>query len=139
MNRPFKFSDKKYVFMSSRVHPGESPASHMLNGFLDYIFSDHSKDSRVRLLLDNFVFVVVPMLNPDGVFRGHYRQDVNGNNLNRLYNKYTKENEPTVFAVMSLIKSLSDQNKLFMYLDFHAHANINNAFMLGNELPFHVS
>lgn len=136
--RPFKFENKKYIFLSGRVHPGETPASHMLNGLLNFLFSDPNVDLRVKLILDNFVFVIIPILNPDGVFRGHYRQDVNGNNLNRMYVDYTKEKEPTIYAVMKLIKNLTDQDKLFMYLDFHAHANINNVFMFGNHLEYHV-
>lgn len=111
----------------------------MLNGLLNYLFSDPTKDLRVKLLLDNFVFVIIPMINPDGVFRGHYRQDGNGNNLNRMYQEYTREREPTIYAVMKLIKNLKvEQSKLYMYLDFHAHANINNVFMFGNHLEYHV-
>ena len=33
-----------------------------------------------------FVIKVVPMLNPDGVFHGHYRMDIFNQNLNRYYN-----------------------------------------------------
>lgn len=29
---------------------------------------------------------VVPMVNPDGVYEGNYRMDLNNNNLNRVYN-----------------------------------------------------
>lgn len=136
--RPFKFKNKKYIFMSSRVHPGETAASHMLNGFLNYITSDPEKDIRVKILLDQFVFVIVPFLNPDGVYRGHYRVDTFGRNLNRRYNNYTKKSDPSLFLVHKVMKDLSSQRKIFMYLDFHAHANINNIFMFGNNYEYHV-
>ena len=58
-------------FISSRVHPGEVPASFVLNGFLGFIL--RSTDPRAVLLRQLFVFKVVPMLNPDGVYKGHYR------------------------------------------------------------------
>ena len=57
----------------------------MLNGFLGHILSDPQKDIKVRLALHHFVFVIVPLLNPDGVYRGHYRCDTHGKNLNRFY------------------------------------------------------
>ena len=34
--RPFKF-DKPTIFLSSRVHPGETPASFVLNGIFNFL------------------------------------------------------------------------------------------------------
>jgi hypothetical protein len=30
----YRFIGKKVVFLTSRVHPGETPGSHVLNGFI---------------------------------------------------------------------------------------------------------
>ncbi len=60
------------MFFSARVHPGEIPANHLLEGILDYILKKNTN------ILEHFVFLIVPMLNPDGVFRGHWRVDTLG-------------------------------------------------------------
>ena len=54
----------------------------MLNGLIDFILGDSEQS---RLLRDNFVFKIIPILNPDGVSRGYYRLDTEGHNLNRYY------------------------------------------------------
>ena len=46
-----------------RVHPGETNASWMMKGVIDFL-TGPSMDA--KLLRDNFVFKVIPMLNPDG-------------------------------------------------------------------------
>lgn len=103
--RPYKFRNKKYVYVSSRVHPGEVAASHMLNGFLGYLLSDPNRDMRLKLILHHFVFVIIPMLNPDGVYRGHYRTDTHGNNLNRCYVNPDRQTQPTIYAADKIIES----------------------------------
>ena len=99
--RPLRF-DKPTVFISARVHPGETPASFVLDGIWKFLTNESSHQARV--LLDNFVFKVVPMLNPDGVYRGYYRLDTLGQNLNRYYTEPCKESQPTIWAVKHAIK-----------------------------------
>ena len=51
------------------MHPGESNASWMMKGVLDFL-TGPSLDA--KMLRDHFVFKVVPMLNPDGgICAGH--------------------------------------------------------------------
>jgi murein tripeptide amidase MpaA len=50
--------------LTSRVHPGEPQASFMLEGSLQFLLSDSELAKELRR---HFVFLVVPMLNPDGV------------------------------------------------------------------------
>ena len=43
------------------------------------------KNEQAKILRKNFVFKVIPILNPDGVSRGYYRLDTMAYNLNRYY------------------------------------------------------
>lgn len=70
--RPQVF-EKQTVFLTSRVHPGETPASFVLNGILNFL--SNSQNDQAKILRDNFVFKIIPILNPDGVSRGYYRLD----------------------------------------------------------------
>ena len=65
------------------MHPGETPASYMLKGFLDFILKEDNLQART--LLRHFVFKIIPLLNVDGVSRGFYRLDTQRLNLNRVY------------------------------------------------------
>ena len=68
--------------LSGRVHPGESNASFMMEGFLKFITSDHLVAVELR---KRVVFHIVPFTNPDGVVGGNYRTSFSGNDLNRRY------------------------------------------------------
>lgn len=70
-----KAQAKKGIFISARVHPGESNASWMMKGVIDYLVS---KRPEARALRDHFVFKIVPILNPDGVINGNYRCSLSG-------------------------------------------------------------
>lgn len=131
----FDPKSKKYVFISSRVHPGEVGASYILLGFLRFILD--SSDPRAALARDHFVFCIVPMLNPDGVARGHYRADTRGQNLNRYYTEPSITDQPTIYAAKKIIMQLHEQDKLFIYIDLHAHASKKGCFCFGNTMDFH--
>ncbi|XP_073993899.1 cytosolic carboxypeptidase 6-like isoform X2 [Rhodnius prolixus] len=119
------------VVILSRVHPGESPASYVCQGLIDFLVSNHSV---ARALREKVIFKIIPMLNPDGVFLGNYRCSQVGQDLNRNWSKISKWMHPTVHAAYSYISSL-DQDKnieLDIVLDLHAHSNLRGAFITGN-------
>ena len=72
---PESLRARKGVVVSARVHPGESNSSYMMKGVIDYL-TGPSLDAKI--LRDNFVFKIVPMLNPDGVIVGNYRCNLAG-------------------------------------------------------------
>ena len=125
------------VFISARVHPGEVCSSFVVQGLIKFLVEESNEDA--NKLLDKYQFKIIPMLNPDGVARGHYRHDTTGTNLNRVYDNPSGKETPTIFAVKTLLDEL--KNKIFFYADIHGHAIENGAFVFGNpsdEMEFKV-
>ena len=130
--RPHHFADKKVYFLSSRVHPGETPAAHVFNGFLKLILS--KDDPRAVELRRLYVFKMIPILNPDGVRRGHYRTDSRGINLNRVYCTPNPEFHSPIFASRKVVDYYHQRGTLQFYMDLHAHASKRGSFVYGNAL-----
>ena len=74
------------------------------------------------------------MLNPDGIYRGYYRVDTKGQNLNRYYTDPKLDSQPSIYAVKKTIEQQHELGKLKFYIDFHAHAGRRGCYMLGNRL-----
>ena len=100
------------------MHPGESNASYMMKGVIEYLCS---QDPGAQKLRDTFIFKLVPMLNPDGVINGNYRTDLTGEDLNRRYSSPTPALQPTVFAIKELLREVHDNRGVFLYMDMHGH------------------
>ena len=60
-------------------------------------------------ILNSFTIKIVPMLNPDGVARGHFRFDTLGQNLNRHYETPEFHKHPSIFAVKYVVAQLEDE------------------------------
>lgn len=130
--RPLDFPEKKVFFVSARVHPGETPSQFVLEGLVELLL--RADDPRARLLRDKFVFKIVPMLNPDGVALGHYRADIYGVNLNRMYGNPDPKLHPSVYGARAVVLQASSLGRLQYYVDLHAHATKRGCFFYGNAL-----
>lgn len=132
MTRPLWFPDKQILWCSARVHPGEVPAQHTMKGILALLLD---KDNLIaQELRHRYVIKIVPMINPDGVFRGHFRLDQHGQNLNRYYSQPSLQIQPSVYAIKQLLDFYASQEKLALYLDLHAHASKRGCFIYGNVM-----
>jgi hypothetical protein len=67
-----------------------------------------------------------------GVFRGHFRNDQYGHNLNRHYLDPDSTLHPSIYAVKHVLELYS--YNMAMYLDLHAHASKRGCFIYGNVL-----
>jgi murein tripeptide amidase MpaA len=79
-NSQDNIAKRKCVILTSRVHPGESNSSFIIEGIINYLIS---YEEGARLLRERFVFKIIPMLNPDGVIIGNYRCSLSSHDLNR--------------------------------------------------------
>lgn len=105
--------------MTSRVHPGESNASLIMEGFLEFIVSN---DIQANNLRDLFVFKVVPMLNPDGVIVGNYRTSLSGLDLNRQWATPDVNSSPEIYAMKMMIKKTLECRPVHLFVDIHGHS-----------------
>lgn len=105
-----------------------------MNGTLEFLLNE--QNSLSKLLRNMFVFKIVPMINPDGVARGHFRTDGFGRNLNRYYKDATLAEQPSVFAIVQLINYFEQDKRIFFFCDYHAHGSCKDHFFYGNSLGF---
>ena len=125
-----RFSRKKTVILTSRVHPGESNSSYMLRGAVAFLLSSEEEAQALR---QNFVFRVVPMLNPDGVRYGNTRCDLFGIDLNRRWICPNRLMQPTLYYVKKMMKAV--EGDIALFCDLHGHSAKKNAFIYACNDP----
>ena len=126
----------KGIVISSRVHPGEPQSSWVLQGFVEFLLSNHSL---AILLRKNYIFKIIPMLNPDGVIYGNYRWSLLGFDLNRRWQDPNKQLDPTIYFTKRMIKVFQEERTVQLYCDLHGHSRKKNAFMYGCEYTYNQS
>ncbi|XP_006782341.2 cytosolic carboxypeptidase 4 [Neolamprologus brichardi] len=121
--------NRPYIVLSSRVHPGESNASWVMKGTLEFLCSN---DLVAQSLREAFVFKVIPMLNPDGVINGTNRCDLNSKDLNRQWSKPDPLLSPTIYHTKGFLYYLNIIGRTpVVFCDYHGHSRKKNVFLYG--------
>ncbi|XP_054865115.1 cytosolic carboxypeptidase 4 isoform X3 [Amphiprion ocellaris] len=117
------------IVLTSRVHPGESNASWVMKGTLEFLCSS---DLVAQSLREAFVFKIIPMLNPDGVINGTNRCDVNSEDLNRQWCKPDPVLSPTIYHTKGFLYYLNSIGRTpLVFCDYHGHSRKKNVFLYG--------
>ena len=87
-----------------------------------------------KILLDNFIFKLIPIINVDGVSNGHFRLNMEGYNLNRCYLGPSPKITPENYAITKLFYFYSSNFKVRYYFDLHADMNTRGVYTFGNAL-----
>uniref|UniRef100_A0A182X2P8 Peptidase M14 domain-containing protein n=1 Tax=Anopheles quadriannulatus TaxID=34691 RepID=A0A182X2P8_ANOQN len=135
VKKPDKMDPKNVIHMVvilARIHPGESPASYVVQGLIEFLAAANQPISKA--LREHVVFKIVPMLNPDGVFLGNNRCNVIGHDLNRSWNRLSQYTHPTLSAVMKMLKEYDNSScyQVDFVIDLHAHSSLTGTFIYGS-------
>lgn len=128
---------KRRVWIHSGAHPAENTSYWVCEGLIDFLLSG---DPLADALLDNCLFNIYPMINPDGVFAGNYRVNTNTNfsangaNLeNEWASPYTSP-EQEIQAIQDDLESFMGDtttpgsNPIEMLFNLHSSHNVSYPF-----------
>ena len=110
---------RQSIIFTARVHPGETSGSYVIESVINNLLNNSEQSNN---LLDKYIFKIIPMLNPDGVIHGHYRNNILGKDLNRMWQDPRDNVTPTIYYLKKLISI----NRPFFFCDFHGHSNMPN-------------
>ena len=122
------FRQRRGIVLSARVHPGENMASFAIEAAIQSLCGPSLTS---KLLRDNFVFYIIPMLNIDGVILGNHRCGMAAVDLNRQWHDPSKKNHPTIYHAKQLIKRVKEERDIFIFCDIHGHNRKKNIFLYG--------
>ena len=132
ITNPGSEKDKKCILVIAMQHAGEDAGGYSVEGIIDYLLSDTRE---TRNILDNYVYYIVPMMNPDGVYHGVSRYTPKMQDMNDEWVR--EESDPLdspveVEFVKNWITGRLDSNKnIDLFIDIHCHTQRNryNAFL----------
>jgi murein tripeptide amidase MpaA len=100
------YKRKPVILITSRVHAAETPGSWVFKGIFSFITSGSQE---AKFLRKFYTFVLVPVLNPDGVVCGNYRSSVAGVDLNRQWISPDPDIHPEIYSIKSLMKTMVEK------------------------------
>lgn len=122
--------EKEGIVLFARQHPSETVGSWVIKGAIDMLFGESDE---AKYLRDNFIFKIIPMINPDGVICGNTRTSIAGCDLNRRWINPSDLIHPEIYYAKEMIMKFAAQRKINCIVDFHGHFGAFNSFFYANR------
>lgn len=121
---------RETVVLVGRQHPPEVTGAFAMFAFVETVLGDTDLAKAYRT---RFETLVVPMLNPDGVVRGHWRHNTGGVDLNRDWGPFTQPETALMKGLLERVET-DPARDLRVLIDFHS-TNRDIFYTIPDELP----
>jgi hypothetical protein len=115
-NPDFPVAEKKVIYIVGRQHAAETSSSHMLEGLINFLISDEPYAYGLR---NHYVWYIVPMANPDGVYLGNSRATSEFRDPNRDWNDANQETVETNI-IRAHANSVRTAYGIDIFIDWHS-------------------
>lgn len=105
---------RRTLVLLGRQHPPETTGAVAFDAFLARLLEDDPQAQKFR---EETAILALPMLNPDGLARGHWRTNTAGIDLNRDWGPFT---QPETRAAARAIEHVARTRPIIGVIDFHA-------------------
>jgi len=114
--------DKTNILIMALQHAGEDAGAYMAEGLINFLISDDDEAKKAR---ERFNYMIVPMMNPDGIYNGTSRYNMQMEDLNNVWLNDEKV-QPEVIGVKKWAESwYADGNKIDLFIDIHNHSQFH--------------
>lgn len=108
----------RLIVALTRQHPPEVTGGQAFDAFAEGVVADRA---RLSALLGGHRVVLVPLANPDGLTRGHWRGNARGVDLNRVWGEVADDGPtPEIAALITLIEAEAVGRQPVALFDFHS-------------------
>ena len=114
----------RLVILLGRQHPPEVTGAIAMQTFVETVVGTAVRDG-----LGDVQFLIVPMLNPDGIARGHWRANRGAVDLNRDWGDFS---QPETRSVKAWLDALPAGVRPVLMVDFHSTGR-NLFYVQGDE------
>ncbi|KAL4432647.1 hypothetical protein ABPG74_004940 [Tetrahymena malaccensis] len=122
-----KNKNKKLIIIIARQHPGETVCSYKMEGVINFLISN---EPEAQYLRQQFIFKIIPMMNPDGVIYGNFRCNISGVDINRQWQQPSRILHPSVYHAKKMIATSREEGlRLEYFIDLHGHSKKMNSFI----------
>jgi predicted deacylase len=106
---------KEWIVILGRQHPPEITGALALFPFVETLLANNALANNFR---EKYNILIIPNINPDGVFAGNWRHNANGFDLNRDWNTFSQVETKQIDNYLTQL--VAQGHKIKFAIDFHS-------------------